>query len=267
MTVALTRHEAARAPRFHLTDYGNAERLVAAHGQDLRYCGALGWLAWDGTRWARDETREAIRRAKRTIRALYAEAAKLADDRRKALVEHALRSEKHARLQAMVASAESEPGIAARFADFDAAPWLLNVRNGTLDLRTGQLRAHRREDLLTKLAPVAYDPDATCPRWDAFLARVQPDPEVRAFLDRLAGYALTGVIREHVLPIHYGSGRNGKGTWTDTLLAVLGDYAKQIPTELLMVRQGEAHPTERATLLGCASPCRTISSSVGICLA
>jgi len=241
----------AHTPRFHLTDYGNAERLVAAHGQDLRYCGAIGWLVWDGTRWARNETYEVMRRAKLTIRALYAHAARLEDDRRTALIEHAIRSEKHARLRDMVASTESEPGIAVRLADFDADPWRFNVCNGTIDLSTGHLHAHRREDLLTKRAPVVYDPDASCPLWDAFLLRVQPDPEVRALLDRLAGYALTGVIREHVLPIHYGSGRNGKGTWTDTLLYVMGDYAKQIPTELLMVRQGEAHPTERATLLGC----------------
>src|SRR6266545_3478196 len=158
----------AHTPRFHLTDYGNAERLVAAHGQDLRYCGAIGWLVWDGTRWASNETYEVMRRAKLTIRALYAHAARLEDDRRTALIEHAIRSEKHARLRDMVASTESEPGIAVRLEDFDADPWRFNVCNGTIDLSTGHLHAHRREDLLTKRAPVVYDPDASCPLWDAF---------------------------------------------------------------------------------------------------
>jgi len=237
-------------PSFRLTDYGNAERLVAQHGQDLRFCQALGWLVWDGRRWMRDETGEGMRRAKDTIRALYAEAATLPDDRRTALIEHALRSEKAARLQAMLTLAQSEKTLAMPAAAFDAEPWDFNVANGTIDLRTGELRPHRREDLLTKLAPVDYDTRAQCPLFEAFLVRILPDPEVRAFVQRFLGYALTGVIRDHVFPVFWGKGSNGKGTLVETVLHVMGDYARQLPAETLMLKHGETHPTERASLLG-----------------
>ncbi|MDY0063304.1 MAG: phage/plasmid primase, P4 family, partial [Myxococcota bacterium] len=237
------------------TDLGNAERLVGRHGTDLRHCGQLGWLCWDGQRWRRDCSGEIVRRAKDTVRTIYEEAAAAyGDEERKAVAKWALASESRARVDSMIALAGAEAAVAVGPEVFDADPWLLTVAGGTIDLRTGQLREHRREDLATKLAPVDYDPDlpadVLAPRWHTFLEEVQPDPEIRAFLARLAGYALSGVIREHVLPINYGGGRNGKSVFVDTLLHVLGDYGSPIPTELLMEKHGDAHPSERATLWG-----------------
>jgi putative DNA primase/helicase len=151
----------------------------------------------------------------------------------------------------MITQATALPGIAVTPTELDIDPWLLNCQNGTLDLRTGKVREHRREDLITKVTRVAYDPDAKCALWETFLARVQPDARVRDFLGRLAGYALTGDVGEHVLPIHHGKGRNGKGVFVNTRLYAMGDYAKQIPTELLMQKKGDAHPTEKTVLFGC----------------
>jgi putative DNA primase/helicase len=147
--------------------------------------------------------------------------------------------------------AESEVGVAIVASRFDADPWLLNVENGTIDLRTGELHPHRREDLITKIAPVIYETDAECPRWTKFLEEVQPDPGLRAYLRRLAGYSATGVVRDHVLPIFYGSGRNGKGVYTNANQHVLGDYARIVPTEVLMAKQLDDHPTGRMVLFGC----------------
>lgn len=239
-------------PTMARTDFGNAERLVHRHGRDLRYAKTHGWLAWDARRWVRDDTGEVMRRAKDTVRAIYTEITSIdGKAERTELGEHAIHSESSARLHAMVLLAESEKGVATTADKLDLNPWLLNVENGTLDLKTGVLRPHDRADLITKLAPVAYDPTATCPRFERFLEEVQPDPERRAYLKRLAGYTATGVIREHVLPINYGAGRNGKGVFTNILLHVLGDYAITVPTELLMAKQHDDHPTGRADLHGC----------------
>ncbi len=237
---------------FPLTDLGNAERLVHRHGNDLRHTRSRGWLAWDGRRWATDETGEVMRRAKGTVRAMYPEAAMLPDKHeRETLAGHAIDSEDVARLNAMVKLAETEPEIAITPAKLDTNPWLLNVLNGTLDLQTGKLSAHRREDLITKLAPVSYDPRATCPRFMQFLTEVQPCIALRAYLKRLSGYGATGVIREHVLPVFYGVGRNGKGVFTNTVQHVFGDYALTVPAELLMAKQNPDHPTGLSDLFGC----------------
>lgn len=245
---------AAREPTGEkpLTDVGNAERVALRHGGDLRWCDAWGsWMTWTGARWERDQRGEVTRRVIDTIRQLGAEASVTAEEgRRRALLAHALRSESAGKVDAATKLLRAQPGVAVIPTELDADPWLAAAPNGVIDLRTGGLRRARREDLCTKLVGSAYDPTAEAPTWGAFLERVQPDPEVRAFLQRLVGYSMTGVIREHVLPIHWGSGGNGKGTFTETVLRALGDYARQLPTEILLSRTGDPHPTERASLFG-----------------
>jgi putative DNA primase/helicase len=236
----------------HLTDLGNAKCLVAEHGLDLHYCFPWGkWLYWDGTRWVLDETGEVMRRAKDTVAQMYREALQLPSELRKPLLTHVERSESAPRLKAMIELAASEPGIPIRPAELDANPWLLNVENGTLDLHTGDLHEPRREDLLTRLAPVRYDPEATCPQWDAFLARIMAgNQSLISFLQRAVGYALTGDVREHVMLILWGTGRNGKSTFLNTVMAMLGPYAMKAASDLLIATKGDRHPTERADLSG-----------------
>lgn len=135
--------------------------------------------------------------------------------------------------------------------ELDRDPWLLNVKNGTLDLRTGELREHRREDLITKLAPVEYDPDADSPTWEAFLETVVPNEDTRRFLQRAVGYSLTGVVGEKVLPCLLGRGDTGKTTFIEAVMDLLGDdYAAPAAPDLLLSKRGSSHPTELADLLG-----------------
>ena len=224
---------------FRPTDGGNALRLVARHGAIVRHCQVWGrWLVWDGRRWATDESGQVIRLAKDTVASMYAEASRTPDDdRRKTIAKHALSSDSAYRLRAMIGLAESESGVAMRPSDFDRDPWLFNVLNGTLDLRSGDLLPHCSVDLVTRLAPTSYDPDACCPIWLAFLDRVMDsNADLIAFLQRAIGYALTGSTREHALFILYGTGANGKSTFLETIRAMCGDYAQQMPATALMLK-------------------------------
>jgi putative DNA primase/helicase len=238
-----------------LTDLGNAKRLVRQHGQDIRYVSSWKkWLNWDGRRWTIDcASVSVMRRAKDTARGIYLEAASLTDktDRSEA-ARWATQSESVARLEAMVKLASSETAIEVLPEDLDGDPWLLNCPNGTVDLRTGKLRPHRREDLITKLCPVEFDASAECPVWKAALDLVfDGNPNLIGYWQRLCGMILTGVVREQVLPILHGTGENGKSTLLNCLMGMIGsDYAMKAPPRFLMARRGEAHPTELADLFG-----------------
>lgn len=151
----------------------------------------------------------------------------------------------------MVSLARSEPGIPVRPHELDRDPYLFNAANGTLSLQTGNLLPHRREDLLTKLSPVKLDEVASCPTWEFFLARIMGDKEpLIRYLQRAIGYSLSGDVSEQVFAFLYGVGANGKTTLINTVLSLAGDYGRQAPPELLLAKRGEAHPTERADLVG-----------------
>lgn len=234
------------------TDYGNAERLVDQHGPDIHYVFERGmWATWNRLRWQLDETGELERRAKRVVRNIYREARAAEDsDERAALGRHAASSEAAARLRAMIDLTRSEGGITVHTADFDRDPWLLNCQNGVVDLRTGNQRDHDRAELHMKIVPVAYDPAAPCPTFLRFLERIIPDADTRRFLQRFAGYSLTGNTREDAMAILYGGGRNGKTTLVEVLRDLLGDYGMQTPTETLMIKHDGAIPNDLARLQG-----------------
>ncbi len=237
-------------PRY--TDLGNAIRLVARHGADLRYCHPYGrWLVWDGNRWLIDYTEEHVRRAKDTARAMWQEVAEITEtDERKRAMTWAHKSQNAGLLGNMVSLAQSEPGIPIAPDDLDADPWLLGTPNGVLDLRTGRLRAAQRSDNITKQTTVGYDPEATAHTWERFLARVLPDAAVRCFVQRAVGYSLTGDTGEQVLFLCYGTGANGKSTFIELIRHMLGDYGQQAAPEMLLVKQGSGISNDVARLKG-----------------
>jgi putative DNA primase/helicase len=151
----------------------------------------------------------------------------------------------------MVRIARALPGVPVVPEQLDRDPFLFNCKNGTLDLRTGELRAHRRGDRLTKMAPVTCDLDATAPLWEHFLFEIMGgDPDLLSFLQRAVGYAMTGSVEEQALFFLHGSGANGKSTFLRTLLEVFGDYGKQSAPDILLAKRNESHPTEIADLFG-----------------
>ena len=243
------------APTHELeTDLGNARRLVRLHGEDLFHTGSLGWLVWDGTRWQRDETGDAVRRAKAAIESLWGEAKKAADrgdtESAKHKFKHALKSQSARSIEAALRLASTEKSVAARTESFDRHPWLLNCRNGVLDLKTGRMQEHDQALRLTRRVEASFHPNASCPQWEEFLEQVLPDPEVRSFLQRYAGYTLAGERAEQVFVFLYGSGSNGKSTLLDVLASVLGDYGVVTPFDTFLERQPGQATNDLARLAG-----------------
>jgi putative DNA primase/helicase len=234
------------------TELGYAHRLVTVYGDRLRYVPAWRrWLVWDGRRWGPDATGQADRWMKSIARRLMADALLVEDDaKRKAAVSIARAGESARGIRGALTLAGTVRGIATDPADLDADPCLLNCPNGVLDLQTGQLGEHDPALLLTKLTGGAFDPTAIGPEFEKFLGRIQPDPDMRAFLARLLGHALPGAVVEHLLPILHGGGANGKSTLVDAVLAALGDYAGTAEPGLFTERGFDAHPTGVADLFG-----------------
>jgi putative DNA primase/helicase len=245
-------------PQERVTELGHAHRLVAVAAGRLRYVPTWRrWLVWDGCRWAEDQTGQAERTAKAVARSVTRRAAdELATGRchdeaeAKAALRAALRLESNAAVRGTLALAGTELGIAVAPDQLDAHPELLNVANGVLNLNTNELLDHDPQLLLTKLAPAAYHPDATTPVFEAFLVRIQPDQQMRDFLARQLGYGLLGRVTEHVMPIWYGTGANGKSTLITAVDGALGDYAGTTDPGLLIDRGYDAHPTGVADLFG-----------------
>src|SRR6266851_1549366 len=164
----------------------------------------------------------------------------------------ALKSEAAPRINAMLDMARSEPSIPILPDQMDHDPSLLNCPNGTLEVRTGMLREHRRGDYLTKLCPTPYHKEATCPVFMKFLKTIfGGNAELIVFTQRVFGRCLSGDVSEQILPILWGVGANGKSTLVNAMMEVMGqDYAMKANADLLMVSRSERHPTEIAQLFG-----------------
>ena len=223
--------------QFKTTDLANAQRIARSFGDSLRWVRGIDFLVWEGTHWEASETR-ALRLASSLGRLIHEEAAEV--ERQAAQTADSEKRERLAKLGkdlvnwARVSEAEGKIRAALNLArphletpvdKLDADPWVLNALNGTIDLRTAMLRPHRREDLLTKVAPVEYDRNAKSELWGRFLERAIPDPDARWFFQKAAGYSLPGVTGEDVLLVVHGPPRTGKGTSQDALASALGDYA------------------------------------------
>jgi putative DNA primase/helicase len=213
---------------FNCTDYGNAERLVHSHFENIRYGGTANkWLVWNGQRWETDDRLEIEKLGKDTVRKIYIEAGNCGDDEiRKNIAKWAKGSESNQRIQAMITLARSEPGV---YVKAEANPNLFNMQNGTMNLLTGKLQPHNRTDYLTNISPIAYDKTAECPRWMQFLDEIFIGNEkLIQFVKYALGYSLTTSVKEECFFLCYGEGRNGKSKMLDTVEYIMGDYGSHV---------------------------------------
>ena len=222
---------AAPTPDENLTDLGNCRLMARMHGRDIHYVPGLGWLVWLDGRWVRDEDGSIARRAKSVCdelnRIVHLQDT---DEQRKRALKHAQLSEGASRIRAMIELVQSEPGVTIPASQLDAGAWHLNTPTGVLDLQSGQVREHKREDLLTRWTGVPYDATARCPRFVEFLMRImEGNGALISFLQRAIGYSLTGSTREQKLFLCYGTGANGKSTLIEVLRETLGAYARSAP--------------------------------------
>lgn len=234
------------AAELHRSHLRMAERLAAHHSDRLRYAHGLGWLVWDGARWAKDVDGEPMR----AVIAVVKDAVREVEEELDADLDKDVRKvETAAALKGILSIAACLRPLAVPAARLDADPYLFNVANGTLDLRTEQLRPHDPADLITKVAGCEFDPAAAGAAFAKFVGEILPDPPVREFVRRLLGYAMLGKVVEHVLAIFTGTGSNGKTTLVETVKGAFGDYAISAEPDLL-VERSYAHPTGQADLLG-----------------
>ena len=236
-----------------LSDTGNASRLISIHGDRLRYVPPWRkWLVWSETegRWTLDYGDVYVRElAKDVGRHLKTQANDEADAKRaKKLFGFGLKSLDSHAITGMVNLARGIEGIPLDHEKLDSDSWLLGVKNGVIDLRTGKLRAARPDDLMTLQAPVEWNEHARAPRWEKALREWFRDPKVKDYVHRVAGSALVGAQRDHIIVIHFGHGRNGKGTFTRAMQHVLGPYAHVIHLSLLVRQKHSQHDTVKADL-------------------
>ena len=237
-----------------LTDSTNAARLMREHGRDIRYNTAWKkWVVWNGRYWETDESGALVHeKGLETVRNIYDELLKTDDHRERLDIEKfGMLSESMRRREAMVKTAQYIKALNINSEAFDPNPWLLNLQNGTIDVLTGEFREHRQEEMITKIANADYDPKAECPLWKKFVCEIMDYKEdLIGFLQTAAGWAITGNTTEQTMFILYGSGANGKTTFLNTIMHILGDYATSTATETFMKKSGNQTTNDIARLRG-----------------
>ncbi len=229
-------------------EMGDAEMMAAMYKGKVVYDHAeSAWHVWNEHNWQRDDKGQVNNIPTQVLSVTYmdtaAAMAKAANEneatlkRVKELYKRAFLLRTRARRSNVLDLASSHPDLAVAGSEWDAHPWLLAVRNGVVDLQTGQHRPGQPEDYMRIVAPVEWKGiDAPAPRWAQFLTEVfDGDEELIAFLQRLFGYAITGFSIEHVLPILWGKGFNGKDTLLKALAYTLGPgYADTVPEDVFI---------------------------------
>ncbi|WP_392355828.1 phage/plasmid primase, P4 family (plasmid) [Bacillus sp. A01H] len=222
--------------KFMLTEMGNAERIVAEYGHVIRFVNGSGWYTWDGKRWKEDRSRKVERITSKTLRKLL-----------KSEDEYEIKWGKQCEKRAIRMNSIKDmiPLVPAQREDFDTHQYLLNVENGVIDLKTGELSTHDRDLMLTKLVNIEFKKNEDCPNWKSFLESIFKDAEGNTdyelidFIQKSIGYSLTSDISEQVMFFLYGSGRNGKSTFINTIKNLLGDYAKQTNSETFIKKKND----------------------------
>lgn len=230
----------------------------------------IGWFVWDGKRWKEDVKNVATQRVLLTIKKVIQLADQKYEDARNAstdalrdqLIEQAdslmsdvMKCQSSGAIDGILKIARTLPQIAVESSQLDSHPYLLNLADCTLDLKTGATHEHDPRNLITKVArgwlnpTVTFDADTHCPAWAQFLEQVLPDPEVRDYLCQIMGVSLVGLQLEHMLLILHGNGRNGKGVFERVMRHVLGDYGVSAASDLFTAGSSQ-HTTSQTDLMG-----------------
>lgn len=251
--------------RYALSDLGAARYLrnyIESIGSGVRFTPEAGFLLLDDGVWRIDET-QAIRTHAQAVadivKNLAREAARIAEDTQRPedkkragrLGKYAFYAQTSRGIDSMIRELQAIQGVPASINDFDQHEDLLAVRNGVVDLRTGELRPHDPNLLISRRVDIEYDPDATAPRWEQFLSEVFPgDPEMPGFLRRLVGYGITGRTDEQVFVIHHGKGANGKSVFLDTLTETFREITSTTPFSTFEAKPSGGIPNDLAALKG-----------------
>lgn len=233
------------APKFHLTELGNAERIAYYHGENVRYCNELEWLIWNGKHWHEDSKRQIEAITAKTLRAIYGEA-KATEDKYQSKLLHDWAKKCERRSIRINSILDVRPMVSVKKKELDAHNFLFNCDNGVIDLKTGELLPHDRDLLLTKISPIKYDKNAECPNWKAFLESIfktptgEADHELINYLQKAIGYSLTGVTKEQVMFFLFGNGRNGKSTFINIIQDLLGDYGRQTNSDTFLKKRNDS---------------------------
>jgi putative DNA primase/helicase len=248
MDAKIIEFDLQRPPAF--TDEALALRFAERHASELRYvAGASKWFTYDGKQWLPDDTLLAFNLSRIVCRMASAEC-------NKNKVANVLASAKT--VAAVERLARSDRRLASTMDVWDRDPMILNTPDGVVDLTTGQIRPHRADEYLTRMTAVG--PGGECPTWIQFLKRVTGvhrrltkgdcDGELESYLQRVAGYALTGLTREHALFFMFGLGANGKSVFLNTISGILDQYHRTAAIETFTASNTDRHPTDLAGLRG-----------------
>ena len=234
------------------TDMANAERFAKQHGADVRYSREKGFFVWDGRRFVAD-TSLAINKAKQTAKSIVREIETAPTKAvQKTLLRHAHLSQDSRRLTSMLYLAQSEPGIPASLNEFDADPWRLNVQNGIINLRTGELEPHNQKHLCSRISNIKFDSAAKCELWLSFLHKItNGNVNQMLYLNRAIGYSLTGSTGEQCLFFLFGIGANGKSVFLNILGDLCGEYGMSSRMDsFTLQKNGGSIPNDIARLAG-----------------
>jgi putative DNA primase/helicase len=237
--------EAERKKSYALSEVGNSERFVDTYAEEIKYEHRSNeWYIYNGKKFEKDERGKIFKLALRVLRELK----KIGTEEER---KYAFGCEKKDKLSSMLYLAARGTSISATFDEFDSNPWHLNLSNGIFNLRDWNLAEHTHEVILTRYIDIPYDDNAECPKWMEFLYTIMDGNSAMIdFLQRAVGYSIAGDTSEQCLFFAYGTGKNGKSVFFDTMKMILGDYFQKAPTDMLMMKRDGAIPNDIARLRG-----------------
>lgn len=248
---------------FNFSDVGNAERLMAIYGKNIRYNPIRrGWLLWSSKHWELDFVGKIEGLARKVLRKLQIEGEAISleglnydeqkskEKLKESIKKYVLRSESDGKIKAMISQAMTQNRLIVT--ETDKNNYLLNIKNGTLNLKTGLLEKHDRRNFCTKLIDVEYDPKMQCPNWTEFINKIfMEDQELINYIQKSVGYSMTGDADLQCFYILHGGGSNGKGTFIKTIMRFLGDYSDSLDAKSIMEKVGDEGTREEiAGLIG-----------------